>query len=795
MNPNRYNIKIDTIKELKNDYFIVTLGDINSHILDIEITQNGEVYNLTGLELQIDFSKADNKLNQQFATIINAVEGKAECILEPNSYNFPGRIRAEVRIIKETSILTTKRFEFYANNPLLTDKIIESTTELPLLKQLILTVTELLEEQQIYKEDENVRVGNENNRIDNEILRENLKAELINLKALLEELQINLINTDTSINDNEGIRIINENARIDNEVLREQLRTQLETLQGDLETLVTNATDTIDLANQTATNADNKANLANTAADNANIVKLAIEELGVLLEQAEALRETAEQARKDAESLRVTADNDRMALINSKVSQDEFNQHKLDYTQLNIGNRLTTLEEAKIKRYGVRRVLNATTPAMERLYDAVGLVANADTDLTKHNVVVNNFDKIYPWSHMKNVIIEEGTGKRFYQGEAGYDTAIGDWVVEIPKFLLKHTNDGINEDFIICALPLTDYKYPDVFYNDDGKLLNYIDIARFKTSQVNGKPVSRPNTFPQVVASRTVFRTQAIAKGLGWQLEDVKARYVLEVLYKIEFANLNSQAILGSGVTSVRYTEYDLVQVVENNTNRVVLLTANANNYNVGEAISIGTVRGNMSGAQYRTILAINIIDAATKELVFDGSPISILASYKVYQAGQILGKTIGLIASSGSAIGVNNRSSVSYRGIEDIFGNMWEWIDGILINDYQSYVCNKVANYGDVLNANFLPVGYANHNADGYIGEMGHDKNYPFVKFPINVTGGSTTKYCDYYYQNTGLRAPVVGGVFHYGVAAGLFYWYCYFSPDRAYVDVGSRLLSKPLV
>ena len=484
---------------------------------------------------------------------------------------------------------------------------------------------------------------------------------------------------------------------------------------------------------------------------------------------------------------------DQAIIDNQIVTLPVFNEHKLDYAQQVV--RIDKLEDAKIKRYGVRRVLNATTPVMGRLFDAVGLVANADTDLTKHNVVVNNFDTIYPWSHMRHVIIEQGTNKRYYKGEAGYDTAIGDWVVEIPKFLLKHTNDGVNEDFIICALPLTDYKYPDVFYNDDGKLLDYIDVARFETSQVGGISVSRPNNFPQVNAGRQIFRSQALAKANGWQLEDDKARYVLEILYNIEFANLNSQLVLGNGVSSVRYTEDDLVQLAEDNTNRVVLLNTNAGYYAIGETISLGTTRGSFSGFQGRTITAINVVDETKKELVFDGAPANVLITYKVYQVGQIAGKTLGLLSSSGTAIGTNNKSAISYRGIENIFGNVWEWIDGLLINERQVSVCNKVANYGDVLNANFSPIGYVNHNTDGYVGEMGYDKNYPFVKFPINTTGGSTTKYCDYYYQATGLRAPVGGGPFGGGVGDGLFSWFCSRSPSGADFTVGSRLLRKPLV
>ena len=468
--------------------------------------------------------------------------------------------------------------------------------------------------------------------------------------------------------------------------------------------------------------------------------------------------------------------------LNSAIGQNtsDLNAHKEDYTQLNIGNRLTNLEEVNMKKYGVRRVLGATTPVLERLGDAVGKVANADTDLTKHNVVQNDFDKIYPWSHMRKCIVDS-TGRITYEGEAGYSTAIGDWMIEIPEFYWKRTNDGVILEEWVSPYPVGGYIKSEKFY-----------IARFKTSEQDNAHVSKPNSFPKVVLGRAGFRTKAMEKGAGWQLEDLLGNYILNLLYRVEFAHLNSQLILGNGVTSTRYTEDDISQLAETSVNRVVLLNANANNYNIGETISLGTSRGNFAGFQYRVITAINIVDATTKEIVFDGDPINTLTTYKVYQIGQKSGKTLHLLSSSGTAIGANNRSSITYRGIEDIFGNVWEWIDGALINNHRGYVCLDPAKYADTLTANYQPLSYENAKSDSYAGELGFDSNYPFAEFTVDVTGGSTTKYCDYSYLSPGLRAPCVGGTFILGVSAGLRSWYLSDSPGLASVSVGSRLLRR---
>ncbi len=158
MKQNIYKIKIDTILELKNEHFTVSSSDINSHKLNIEVTQNNEPYPLTDLTVNIHFLKSDGKLNEQEATIDNAIEGKATCILETNSINKQGRVRAEVLISKNGDLLTTKRFEFYATNPLASDKVIESTTEFPLLKQMVLDEIER-------KKAELLRVENEVDRL------------------------------------------------------------------------------------------------------------------------------------------------------------------------------------------------------------------------------------------------------------------------------------------------------------------------------------------------------------------------------------------------------------------------------------------------------------------------------------------------------------------------------------------------------------------------------------------------------------------------------------------------------
>jgi len=61
---------------------------------------------------------------------------------------------------------------------------------------------------------------------------------------------------------------------------------------------------------------------------------------------------------------------------------------------------------------------------------------------------------------------------------------------------------------------------------------------------------------------------------------------------------------------------------------------------------------------------------------------------------------------------------------------------------------------------------------------------------FPATVGGGSSSYYCDYYYQASGDRAARVGGNLNYGSAAGPWCWGLYAAASDTNWDIGARLL-----
>lgn len=96
---------------------------------------------------------------------------------------------------------------------------------------------------------------------------------------------------------------------------------------------------------------------------------------------------------------------------------------------------------------------------------------------------------------------------------------------------------------------------------------------------------------------------------------------------------------------------------------------------------------------------------------------------------------------------------------------------------------------YIDSITSDYEKVGYVNAATDGWTKELGWDKAHPYVRLPFVVGGSNTTYFCDYYWQNGGLRVAYVGGSLTDGTYDGLVYWYCSIDVGYAWFTFGARL------
>jgi hypothetical protein len=134
----------------------------------------------------------------------------------------------------------------------------------------------------------------------------------------------------------------------------------------------------------------------------------------------------------------------------------------------------------------------------------------------------------------------------------------------------------------------------------------------------------------------------------------------------------------------------------------------------------------------------------------------------------------------------------VSYRGIENPWGNCWNWLDGWNIQDRQSYVSNDETVYADDTSAGYSAIGDTMPTANDVA-----IKNWQFVEnvFLVREVGGgaSTSAYVtDHFWTNTGWRVAHVGGSAESALRAGLAC--CRLNYDSVYRtrSRGARLSKK---
>jgi prepilin-type N-terminal cleavage/methylation domain-containing protein len=153
-------------------------------------------------------------------------------------------------------------------------------------------------------------------------------------------------------------------------------------------------------------------------------------------------------------------------------------------------------------------------------------------------------------------------------------------------------------------------------------------------------------------------------------------------------------------------------------------------------------------------------------------------------------GATDFLGMKSGSVNG-SDTASIIYRGIEDIFGNVWQFIDGINIQNNQAYICYDQTQYAsDTFTGCYQKIGYVNASTIGYVSKLGYDSDNPLVAFPIEINGSTSTGTSDFHYPNSGNRIAQVGGTWKSSLQSGLWFWYYYQASSITNSSIGARLI-----
>lgn len=144
--------------------------------------------------------------------------------------------------------------------------------------------------------------------------------------------------------------------------------------------------------------------------------------------------------------------------------------------------------------------------------------------------------------------------------------------------------------------------------------------------------------------------------------------------------------------------------------------------------------------------------------------------------------------ASSAASVDAADVAQATYRGIVGLWGNVWQWMDGVRTN-------GNVIERRDYDAAGWSTTG---ENAPG--GSSSGSTQYPitfrltgdeqFIADTFSTSNDNTATLPDYRLWRTGEpHYPFVGGYWSSGAGAGLWYVHCYYSASNAYSRFGGRL------
>ena len=249
------------------------------------------------------------------------------------------------------------------------------------------------------------------------------------------------------------------------------------------------------------------------------------------------------------------------------------------------------------------------------------------------------------------------------------------------------------------------------------------------------KLCSLSGQYPKTNEKRYEFRAMAAQRGQGWSLCSFDDWSAIQVLYLVEYADFNSQSMIGTGRTMFSGGSWEAAN--------------QGNGKYIGKA-GYSDAHGNVTAATNRASQTnISAINTETDSDYHD---------------------------------------FMSYRGIE-WWGNIWEFVDLININDHVPYVCNDPSDAQDDTTDNYIPLGVT-------LPASNHYQQSLFLQdrgFLPKTVGAASDVISDYYWQADGWRVVRLGGCADNAAAAGAFYAAANVASSCNHVAVGGRLVYKP--
>lgn len=549
--------------------------------------------------------------------------------------------------------------------------------------------------------------------------------------------------------------------------------TSANTAKSNLETAISNAnTAKSNLDTSTKTGQTAKTNLE-TAINNATTAK----------SQLETVISNADTIKSDLSSVIVSANTAKSNLDSSVATANGVYQS----LQNENASASSNLEELRSENFNSQEILAGVADLRAYLGltddDILGLqVDYKNKTFTRIAGAVNltagaDFDKFKMYGGRKRCNVSDDGTITAYYGDDNYaeDGSNGQVMVYQPKFyylvcpvVYDPIDTGIGyhlrkANYYVSEKARAGFRLHPAFYDANGNELDYILIGAYEGSIYDTSASAYLLLDEQVMTvgedkfcsiagvkpasgltqnlTRPNIETMAQNRGANWHLENSKIASMEQLLCMIEMGTMNFQTAIGQGVVSI----------------------SDNSSYNCASLTGSTASLGNGTGRATETI------------------------------------NEKGGVQTTETADG---KTSVSYRGVENDWGNIWKFIidPNILGNGAmgggEPFYCDDFNFAENKKTDNYKGAGFTVTNAVGYISAMGYSTACDWLFMASECLGNSSVPVGDYHWvtQNlNGYRIARLGGAWDNGSGAGGFYWALGTGVGGRGRSLGGRLVYVP--
>lgn len=338
--------------------------------------------------------------------------------------------------------------------------------------------------------------------------------------------------------------------------------------------------------------------------------------------------------------------------------------------------------------------------------------------------------------------------------------------------------------------------------SDDGEVLAYFGDNNFKADGSNGQVmVEQPKFYYRVVP----LKTEKIGGADGYHLR--KARYYISDTPKAGFKVHPAFVHNGVEVNKIYLSAFEGC-IYDTSAGAYLLNDEQIADFNTDRLSSIAGVKPCSGKNQQLTITNVQKLaqnrGAGWAQMTIrsiSATQLLFAIEYGGFNSQSSLGNGIasksgGSAGNTGSTVSAGNRSeineessAVSYRGEENLWGNISAFVNGVDIYNY-GIGSVQISESNPLENRN---TGIICSGTTGYISAFGYSPNFDWLFIPSSATGNSSVPVGDYFEQsknNSYTSVVVHGGHFDTGYRDGLFCWRMHSVNNIHTQTIGCRLL-----